>query len=186
MPKSVKTKGAGGASRPPAPAAFKRATPEVVLAGLGDLSLEPLRLQWRNHLGGVAPAHLPKWLLMRVLAYRIQAAEFGDLGKTALRELSSSRDPGPFAPRQAKTREGAKLNPGALLTREWNGRIESVMVLEEGFAWNGATYGSLSQVATAITGTNWNGHRFFGLRAAAKRDKSSDAEKAQSSPEEAQ
>jgi Protein of unknown function (DUF2924) len=38
------------------------------------------------------------------------------------------------------------------------------MILEEGFAWNGQTFGSLSQIATAITGTTWNGHRFFGLR----------------------
>ena len=38
------------------------------------------------------------------------------------------------------------------------------MVLDEGFAWNGKTYGSLSQIAKAMTGTSWNGHRFFGLR----------------------
>jgi hypothetical protein len=38
------------------------------------------------------------------------------------------------------------------------------MVLDKGFAWNGRTFGSLSQVAKAITGTSWNGHRFFGLR----------------------
>jgi hypothetical protein len=38
------------------------------------------------------------------------------------------------------------------------------MVLEKGFAWNGKTYGSLSQIAKAMTGTSWNGHRFFGLR----------------------
>lgn len=48
--------------------------------------------------------------------------------------------------------------------REWNGKLERVMVLEEGFAWNGRTFSSLSQIAKAITGTNWNGHRFFGLR----------------------
>jgi hypothetical protein len=40
------------------------------------------------------------------------------------------------------------------------------MVLEKGFAWNGGTYASLSQIAKAMTGTSWNGHRFFGLRAA--------------------
>jgi hypothetical protein len=48
--------------------------------------------------------------------------------------------------------------------REWNGIIERVMVLDEGYAWNGGVYRSLSQVAKAITGTNWNGHRFFGLK----------------------
>jgi hypothetical protein len=48
--------------------------------------------------------------------------------------------------------------------REWNGRIERVMVLDGGYAWNGGVYRSLSQAAKAITGTNWNGHRFFGLK----------------------
>jgi hypothetical protein len=47
--------------------------------------------------------------------------------------------------------------------REWNGRLEQVTVLEEGFAWQGRSYPSLSAVAKAITGTSWNGHRFFGL-----------------------
>jgi len=52
--------------------------------------------------------------------------------------------------------------------REWNGRLERVMVLEKGFAWNGRTYGSLSQIAKAMTGTSWNGHRFFALRSASQ------------------
>jgi hypothetical protein len=48
--------------------------------------------------------------------------------------------------------------------REWRGKLERVMVLDERFAWNGRTFSSLSQVAKAITGTSWNGHRFFALR----------------------
>ena len=56
------------------------------------------------------------------------------------------------------------MKAGALLVREWKGRLERVMILEEGFAWNGQTFGSLSQIAKAMTGTSWNGHRFFGLR----------------------
>ena len=63
-----------------------------------------------------------------------------------------------------KTRQGVALKAGALLVREWKGRLERVMILEEGFAWNGQTFGNLSQIAKAMTGTNWNGHRFFGLR----------------------
>jgi hypothetical protein len=59
---------------------------------------------------------------------------------------------------------GVGLKAGALLVREWNGKLEQVMILEDSFAWNGQTYGSLSQIAKAMTGTNWNGHRFFGLR----------------------
>jgi hypothetical protein len=53
------------------------------------------------------------------------------------------------------------LKPGALLTREWKGRIERVMALERGFAWNGQAFASLSGVAYAITGVKWSGQRFF-------------------------
>ena len=56
------------------------------------------------------------------------------------------------------------LKPGAVLIREWHGRLERVIVVDDGFAWNGATYASLSAAAFAITGTKWNGHRFFGVR----------------------
>jgi hypothetical protein len=51
-----------------------------------------------------------------------------------------------------------------MLMREHDGVPHRVMALEKGFTWNGKTYASLSQVAFAITGTRWNGHRFFGLR----------------------
>jgi hypothetical protein len=54
---------------------------------------------------------------------------------------------------------------GTVLTREWNGQHHRVMVVEGGFAFEGKTFDSLSKIAFAITGTNWNGPRFFGLRA---------------------
>ncbi len=72
----------------------------------------------------------------------------------------------PFEAGAASTREGADLRAGALLVREWKGKLERVTVLEKGFAWNGKPYSSLSQIARAMTGTAWNGHRFFGLRTA--------------------
>ena len=143
------------------------------IAALVELDANGLCLQWRNRLGGTPPAHLPRWLLMRILAYRIQAAALDGLDKETLRilrqpkgETLASSDGRPFEARIGTTREGAKLQAGALLAREWNGRLERVMVLDKGFAWNGETYGSLSQVAKAMTGTSWNGHRFFGLRTA--------------------
>ena len=55
---------------PPAPSASARETLDASVARLSGLNTDQLRLQWRNHLGGVAPAHLPGWLLLRVLAYR--------------------------------------------------------------------------------------------------------------------
>ena len=57
---------------------------------------------------------------------------------------------------------------GTLLTREWAGRAEHVMVCADGFAWNGQTFGSLSEVARAITGTRWSGPAFFGLKGKGK------------------
>jgi DUF2924 family protein len=123
--------------------------------------------QWRNHLGGEAPSHLPRWLLLRVLAHRLQTAAFGDIDKSARRIIRDESDHGagaPFDRRAPQTREGVGLKTGALLVREWQGKLERVMVLEEGFAWNGRTFGSLSQIAKAMTGTSWNGHRFFALR----------------------
>ena len=151
------------------------------IAGFVDLDVKGLCLQWRNHLGGLPPAHLPRWLLLRILAYRVQVGALGGPDKETLLILRQpkghtleSPDGRPFEARIPTTREGARLTAGALLAREWNGNLERVMVLERGFAWNGETYGSLSQVAKAMTGTNWNGHRFFGLRIA-KSDRSATA-----------
>jgi Protein of unknown function (DUF2924) len=142
----------------------------ILLADLEGLDVEALRRQWRNRLGGQAPAHLPRWLLLRVFGHRLQVAAHGDLDK-AVRRVVRAQGPGdgpgrtaPFERRDPQTREGIGLKPGALLVREWRGKLERVIALEEGFAWNGATYRSLSQIAKAMTGTSWNGHRFFGLR----------------------
>jgi len=63
-----------------------------------------------------------------------------------------------------RNRLAADVRPGTILAREWNGRMHRVAVLAEGFAWNGKIYPSLSKIAHAITGTRWNGPRFFGLR----------------------
>jgi hypothetical protein len=138
-----------------------------IVANLEGLDLNGLHRQWRAHLGGEAPAHLSRWLLMKVLAYRLQSDAFGDLDKSIRRILRSGKEDGvgaPFDRRAPQTRDGVDLKVGALLVREWKGKLERVMILEEGFAWNGQTFGSLSQIAKAMTGTNWNGHRFFGLR----------------------
>ena len=159
----------------PAPSSRSVDSLDALVAGLADLDADQLRLQWRNHLGGTPPAHLPRWLLARVLAQRIQIATLGDLDKPTLRVIRQLKGVGegsdsrPFAPRDPATKEGIGLKAGALLVREWNGVLQRVMVLDKGFAWNGKTYGSLSQVAKAMTGTSWNGHRFFGLRPATGR-----------------
>jgi Protein of unknown function (DUF2924) len=138
-----------------------------IVANLEGLDLNGLRRQWRAHLGSEAASHLPRWLLIRVLACRLQSDAFGGLDKSIRRILRSGKEDGvgaPFDRRAPQTREGVSLKVGALLVREWKGQLERVMILEEGFAWNGQTFRSLSQIAKAMTGTDWNGHRFFGLR----------------------
>ena len=163
--------GVGEVSAPPALRSDYAGSLNDVIAGLVDLDVNGLRLQWRNHLGGTPPAHLPRWLLLKIFAYRIQAAALGGLDKATLsvirqpkgRTLDSLKS-GPFEARIPSTRDGANLRAGAMLVREWRGKLERVMVLEKGFAWNGKFYGSLSQIAKAMTGISWNGHRFFGLR----------------------
>jgi len=156
---------------------------EAELAELERLSLDDLRLRWRNHWARFAPAHLSRGLLLRVMAYRLQAEAFGDLNRKTIRMLErvavgaadkltakGSASPGSDEHAEPKTSsaraayEPLILKPGALLIREWQGRLERVTVVDGGFAWNGATYPSLSAVAFAITGTKWNGHRFFGVR----------------------
>ena len=120
--------------------------------------------------------YLPRYLLVRNLAYRIQASAFGGLDcesarflEKIARDREERRVKGVKASRKAypavpPVPERRSLKPGTLLVREHAGRMQQVMVLEDGFAWSGTTYRSLSEVARAITGTNWNGPRFFGLR----------------------
>ena len=72
----------------PSVVASETETLDATVAGLAALDADQLRLQWRNHLGGTAPAHLPRWLLLRVLAYRLQAAALGDLDKATARSFA--------------------------------------------------------------------------------------------------
>ncbi|MBG0793190.1 DUF2924 domain-containing protein [Methylocystis sp. H62] len=140
------------------------------IAHLRDLDIDSLRLQWRNLFGRTAPNHLPKFLLLRMIAYRMQANAYGDLGKNACRTLDRltrkrAGEGGAESATQPCRAEPRSLRAGALLRREWAGVTHHVTVVDEGFVWNGATYPSLSKVACVITGTRWNGPRFFGMRA---------------------
>jgi hypothetical protein len=138
---------------------------ENEIAHLRGLDLQGLRARWRGLTGRAAPVHLSKPLLLRVLAYRVQAAAFGDLDKATVRLLDRIADEaGLGKPVDLPVPDRVGLRPGTVLVREWEGTSHRVMVMSEGFAWNGSTYASLSQVARAITGTRWNGPRFFGLR----------------------
>jgi hypothetical protein len=188
----------GSAARAAGAVEPKRVQAEI--EALERLDLGALRIQWRNRWGRLAPPSLPRGLLNRVMAYRLQAETFGDLNHETVRLLDRLAKEAPAARSETNTsnnvgpdnvgpgnvgpplgaipgepnRRGVGrpparndvgvpmiLKPGALLTREWQGRIERVMALERGFAWNGQTFASLSGVAFAITGVKWSGQRFF-------------------------
>jgi hypothetical protein len=147
------------------PAEPDRKTIDIEIARLRDLDLGSLRARWHSVLRRRASAHLPRHLLFRVLAYRLQADHFGDLDPESQRLLDGAGSPDDAGKRAVDPgRLTTDVRPGTILVREWNGRMQRVTVLAEGFAWNGKTYPSLSKIASAITGTRWNGPKFFGLR----------------------
>ena len=140
----------------------------IEIAQLRGLDLKGLRARWKAVLGHTAPLHLPPHLLFGVLAYRIQADALGDLDKQTiqlLKRIGSAGSANDVAPVMAAFDQRRRdLLPGTVLTREWNGRTHRVVRMADAFSWEGRTYDSLSSVAFAITGTKWNGPRFFGLR----------------------
>ena len=143
-----------------------RPSPEDEIAHLRGLDLKGLRARWTGVFRKPAPVYLPRHLLLGILAYRLQVDALGDLDAEAIRLLKQIGAGGMEAARLTADfhLRRAELRPGTILTREWNGHPHRVMVVDAGFAWMGKTYDNLSKVAFAITGTKWNGPRFFGLR----------------------
>lgn len=139
------------------------------VAALVALDLHGLRVRWRKLFRTDVPPHLSKALLLRIIAYRIQAKALGDLDRDTIRLLDGicrqrSADgngrahvPAVQAPRS--------VMPGTVFVREYDGVVHRVTVAESGYSWDGRSYRSLSEIARGITGTRWNGPRFFGLRA---------------------
>jgi hypothetical protein len=148
------------------PAVPDRGSLDIEIARLRDLDVGELRARWHTVFRRRAPPHLPRHLLFRILAYRLQADRLGDLdadNRRLLDRIGSGPSDGIDRLVADLNRPRAELRPGTLLTREWDGHLQRVMVLADGFSWNGKTYPSLSQVAFAMTGTRWSGPRFFGL-----------------------
>jgi hypothetical protein len=141
---------------------------EDEIAHLRGLDLKGLRSRWQGVFQRPAPAHLTRHLLFSVIAYRLQADRFGDLDHATRQVLDRAvaKEAGPAMSARLASfdQKRTELTPGTVLVREWDRQSQRVMVMADGFAWNGRTYDSLSKVAFAITGTRWNGPRFFGLR----------------------
>ena len=136
---------------------------ESRLLELAKLDLAALRWAWREAFGSEAPGGLGREFLLRFLSHRLQIQQLGDLDGKAKRILNrlASGDVSVIA---APIGLGMNLKPGTLLVREYKGEMHRVTVMAEGYAWRGQTYPTLSGVARAITGANWNGYVFFGLK----------------------
>ena len=132
----------------------------LTLEQLEELSPETLRNEWARRYGAPTPNISPD-LLRLGLGYRLQEQRLGALSRgtrSLLRQLvriANASDSNVPPPR--------KLTPGTRLVRDWHGVGHTVIVLCDGFEYNGKIWGSLTAIAKSITGVHWNGPRFFGL-----------------------
>ena len=133
------------------------------LSRLPELNLGELRQQWRILYKTEASPHLSRELLVRAVAYRMQEVALGGLRSGRQRQLQQIA-------RQFKQTGAAttprrpELKPGTRLVRGWQGQTYEVLVLDDGFSWQGRHYRSLSALARKITGTAWSGPLFFGVK----------------------
>ncbi len=134
------------------------------LAALKAMSVNDLKTEWQALFDAPAPNNSRTFLESR-LAYRIQELSYGGPDKQTRRLLDLLADEveGTLT-RKAQIADPRNPVVGTKLIREWDGIAHTVTVLKDGFDWGGKRYKSLSAVARAITGTRWNGYRFFGLR----------------------
>jgi hypothetical protein len=133
------------------------------LSRLPKLDIHELREEWRCLYKADVSPHLSRELLIRAVAYRMQEVALGGLRPEPQRQLRQ------IAMELKQTGGVAKrfrpqLKPGTRLMREWQGRTYEVVVLDDGFSWQGTQYRSLSAIARKITGTAWSGPLFFGLK----------------------
>jgi len=140
------------------------ATVRAQLAALPSLPMAELWALWDQHFPR-RPDHRNRSYVESRLAYRIQEKAYGALPpnvRKLLVEAGAKRS-------KIKTNVGrgtpALLMPGTTLIREWEDRQHRVTVTPDGlYALDGQVFKSLSAAARHITGTRWNGPRFFGLR----------------------
>ena len=132
---------------------------DAKLAALTTLSSTELRLEWERVYSGPAP-RISSDLLIRGIAWLLQVKAHGGPSPSTMRELravaAGERGGEPHA-------QVPVLSPGTQLMRSWGDKSWSVLVVEDGFLFEGERYASLSPIARMITGAHWSGPRFFGL-----------------------
>lgn len=154
---------------------------EKEVAALERMTVNQLREKFAEVFGEPTSGRNKRWLIKRI-AWRMQANAEGDLSERARRramELANDADIRMMPPREKKPAPGDEVRtktiaapiapsttllPGTALVREYKRETIRVMVLADGFEFQGERYKSLTAVAKAVTGKHWNGHHFFGLR----------------------
>ena len=135
---------------------------EADIERIQTMNVEELRALWRAKFNSEQPEAFGPDLLRRSVAQKLQEDANGGLDRKNSRLLSQ------LIAQSAKTNGKIvvprRIKPGAILVRQWKGKSHRIMVLEDGFAFEGKPYDSLSEIARRITGTRWNGPRFFGMR----------------------
>ena len=133
------------------------------LDSLPRRTAKELRVLWRETFGRPHPSYVHKDFLVRALAYHIQEKAYGGLKPAVRRRLLQLAKDVQAGARIALL-ETPRIKPGTRLVRGWRGDTHVVTVLEGEFEYRNKRYGSLSEIARAITGTRWSGPAFFGLK----------------------
>lgn len=153
----------------PAPSSMKPVNPaiEAELDRLATAPIVELRKRYREVLRTDPPKAFGPDLLRRSIAHRIQEKAYGGLSGPTKRLLDQLVKAMAAKP-NGRLELPRRIKPGSELVRTWNGKTYRVVVRPDGFAYDGKTYAGLSEIASLIAGTNWNGPRFFGLRSKSK------------------
>ncbi len=140
---------------------------EEELDRLATMPIAHLRVRYREVFRSDPPKAFGPDLLRRSIAQRIQEKAYGGLSRATQRLLDQMVRAAMAKP-NGRLELPRRIKAGSELVRTWKGKSYRVMVMADGFAHDGKTFASLSELASEITGTKWNGPRFFGLRPASK------------------
>ena len=136
---------------------------EAELDQLPTMPIVQLRVRYRELIRTDPPQAYGPDLLRRSIAYRIQEKAYGGLPPPVQRQLDQLIKAYATKP-TGKLVLPPRIKPGSILVRQWKSKSHRVTVMADGFAFDGQIYSNLSEIAQTITGTRWNGPRFFGLR----------------------
>jgi hypothetical protein len=142
---------------------------EAELDRLPTTPIAELRKRYRELFRTEPPKAFGPDLLRRSIAHRIQEKAYGGL-PASTRRLLDQLVRATIAKPNGRLELPRRIKPGSELVRTWKGKSYRVTVMADGFAYDGDRFASLSEIASEITGTRWNGPRFFGLRSSNKGD----------------